>query len=220
MRIIQISGKGRVGKTTLAKFIQAEAFNLGYIPMILPFALAIKDSAAAAGITKEGDSTKYRDFCQELGATMRKREPDHWVTKTYNRIQEYMMMEVKNKQEKKKFFEYVLIQDDVRYMNELALGRDLVAYQIFLDSAKRKLEEHDAPWRTHESELLANTVETAFGSPTNNDYDALFDLFLSNGSNLKALETEVKRSLPEWLDVGFLELEELDESEFPPESYT
>ena len=41
MRIVQISGKGRVGKTTLANLIAKYSFNLGYIPVILPFVLKI-----------------------------------------------------------------------------------------------------------------------------------------------------------------------------------
>ena len=60
MRIIQISGKGRVGKTTLAHLIAKYSFELGYIPVILPFADAIKQQAAALGITKEKNSLKMK----------------------------------------------------------------------------------------------------------------------------------------------------------------
>ena len=68
MRIIQISGKGRVGKTTLAHLIAKYSLDLGFNPVILPFADAIKKMAEANGITKEADSTQYREFCQKLGA--------------------------------------------------------------------------------------------------------------------------------------------------------
>ena len=210
MRVIQISGKGRVGKTTLANLIAKYSFNLGYIPVILPFAQAIKDLANQQGITKESDSSKYREFCQELGASKRKEDEDYWVTRTFGKIQEYMVKEIDNKTEQKTHWEYVIIQDDVRYMNELALGRDLVATQIFLDSSGRKLEEADAEWRTHESETMANVIEDSLGN-INSDYEDLFDIILDNGSSLTDLETEVKISLADWLELGYLELEGYNE---------
>jgi len=210
MRIVQISGKGRVGKTTLANLIAKYSFNLGYIPVILPFAQAIKDTAAAQGITKESDSTKYREFCQELGASKRKEDEDYWVTKTFDAIQQYMIKEINNKNENKTHWEYVIIQDDVRYMNELALGRDLVALQVFIDSSGRKLEEDSAEWRNHESEILANKVEDSLGN-INSEYEDLFDIILDNGLSLHDLETEVKISLADWLEIGYLELEEYHE---------
>lgn len=210
MRIVQISGKGRVGKTTLANLIAKYSFNLGYIPVILPFAQAIKDMAASQGITKEADSTKYREFCQDLGANKRKEDEDYWVTRTYDAIQQYMMKEVNNKQEKKTHWEYVIIQDDVRYMNELALGRDLVATQIFVDSSNRKLEEADAEWRNHESETLANVVEDSLGN-LNSDYEEMFDIIIDNGGSLAEFETEVKLGLADWLEIGYLDIEEYSE---------
>lgn len=210
MRIIQISGKGRVGKTTLAQAIQRAVFDKGYNPVVLPFAKAIKEEADRLGITKDTDSSKYREFCQELGARKRAEDPDYWVTKTYEQIQEYMVKEIDNKKQGKTHYEYVIIQDDVRYMNELALGRDLVATQIFLSAGDRKLEEHKAKWRSHESEILGNAVDEAIGKD-NNDYDALFDCVISNDGSTKDLEQLVKDNLDDWLDLGYMELEEYSE---------
>lgn len=210
MRLIQISGKGRVGKTTLAHLIAKKAFDLGYIPVMLPFAGPIKEEAERQGITKDSDSAGYREFCQNLGETKRKEDPDYWVVRTFEKIQEYMIKEIDNKRNNLTHYEYVIIQDDVRYMNELATGRDLVAFQIFLDSNGRKLIEEDAAWRNHESELMANEVESSFNK-INSDYEALFDKVIDNSGNLKDLEDIVKDELSEWLEVGYLELEEYHE---------
>jgi len=212
MRIIQISGKGRVGKTTLAHLIAKHAFNLGYIPVMLPFADGIKKLAAAQGITKEGDSSAYRDFCQNIGASKRAEDPDYWVTKAYETIQEYMIKEIDNKTAKKTNYEYVIIQDDVRYMNELAFGRELVATQIFLSQGTRKLNEHNAEWRSHESEAMSNQIEKDILIPAKQeDAEEAFDIIINNDGDLEDLEHIVKQALEYWLDLGYLELEEYNE---------
>lgn len=212
MRIIQISGKGRVGKTTLAHLIAKHAFDLGYIPVMLPFADGIKKMAAAQGITKEGDSSAYRNFCQELGASKRAEDPDYWVTKAYEAIQEYMVKEIDNKIAKKTNYEYVIIQDDVRYMNELAFGRELVATQIFLSQGIRRLDEHNAEWRNHESEAMSNQIEKDMLIPVKQaNADEAFDIIINNDGDLEDLEHIVKQALEYWLDLGYLELEEYNE---------
>jgi len=212
MRIIQISGKGRVGKTTLAHLIAKYSFELGYIPVILPFADAIKQQAAALGITKEKDSSAYREFCQQLGANRRSEDPDYWVVRSYESIQEYMIKELDNKKEGKTNFEYVIIQDDVRYMNELAFGRDIVATQIFLSQGIRKLEEEDADWRNHESETLANDIEHSYKKANiQGKYDDLFDVVVTNDGELDDLDYLVKQAIEYWLDIGYLELEEYND---------
>ena len=212
MRIIQISGKGRVGKTTLAHLIAKYSFELGYIPVILPFADAIKQQAAALGITKEKDSSAYREFCQQLGANRRSEDPDYWVVRSYESIQEYMIKELDNKKEGKTNFEYVIIQDDVRYMNELAFGRDIVATQIFLSQGIRKLEEENADWRDHESETLANDIEHSYKKANiQGKYDDLFDVVVTNDGELDDLDYLVKQAIEYWLDIGYLELEEYND---------
>jgi hypothetical protein len=210
MRIIQISGKGRVGKTTLAHLIAKYSIDLGYNPVILPFAAAIKQSAEEQGITKETDSSKYREYCQELGASKRAEDPDYWITRTFETIQEYMLKEIDNKQYIRPDFEYVIIQDDVRYMNELAFGRNLVATQIFVHPDDRLLPEHNAEWRNHESETLANNYDQMLDGSQANNYVDLFDILIYNGESLKKLEEYVKKNVKEWLDIGYLELTEIE----------
>ena len=220
MRIIQISGKGRVGKTTLAKLIAKHCIDLGYIPAMVPFAQAIKDAALAEGFTKEANSEQYRKFCQDMGADKRKADEDYWVTKTYNTIQEYMVKEINNKVENKTNFEYVLIQDDVRFMNEIAFGRELSATQIFLHSAGRILPEHFATWRSHESEVLGNSIELSVNNYKQSEFDSLFDVVINNNGTEVQLEKMVKTCLTEWLSYGYIELEEytgLDEDYKGPE---
>ena len=212
MRLIQISGKGRVGKTTLASLIAKHSFELGYTPIILPFAQAIKDQALKEGITKESDSSKYREFCQKLGADKRQTDADYWVVRTFEKMQEYMVKEIDNKKEEKTYYEFVIIQDDVRYVNELALGRELAATQIFISHGDRDLEEMQAEWRSHESETLANEIETSFTKP-NSDYEDGFDVIIFNDGNLEDLDREVKNNIKDWLELGYLELEYVDETD-------
>lgn len=206
MRIIQISGKGRVGKTTLANMIAKESFNRGFIPVIIPFAASIKQLAEEKGMSKEQNSTEYRKFCQDLGEAKRNEDEDYWVVKTFATIQEYMVKEIDNKKEAKEHWEYVIIQDDVRYMNELAMGREFVATQIFLSQGNRILSEPLAEWRLHNSEVLANACEE-----TPEAYDDLFDVTIFNDGSIKELEKEVKEYLGEWLELGYLELEAYDD---------
>lgn len=208
MRIIQISGRGRVGKTSAAKIIEGLVFHRGYIPVILPFADALKKAAEELGYSKEGNPQEYRKFCQELGASKRKENPEYWIEKTFEKIQEYMLKEVDNKAESKTFWEYVIIQDDVRYMNELALGRELAATQIFIDSGGRSLVEEDAEWRNHESEKLANDAEDSFGLP-NSEYEDLFDFIFVNNETTIELKADLSESIDNILDSGKLEIEEL-----------
>lgn len=211
MRIIQISGRGRVGKTTLAKFIAKKAFDMGYIPVFLPFAESLKLEAESKGFGKDTNPVEYRKYCQELGASKRKADADYWVDKTYEKIQEYMVKELDKKASQDKNWEYLLIQDDVRFMNELVLGRDLAATQIFIDSGGRKLEDEDASWRSHESETLANAVETSF-CIMNSEYEDIFDDVVMNNASIKELEAEVKDKLTDWLDMGYLELEDVNDT--------
>lgn len=217
MRIFQISGKGRVGKTTLAELIAKHVFELGYNPVLLPFADAIKKAAEAQGLSKDKDSTKYRDFCQELGARKRAEDPDYWVVKAFETIQEYMVKEIDNKKANKKHYEYVIIQDDTRYMNELALGRDLAATQIFLSEGLRTLPEAKATWRDHESEVLGNMTELGLNSD-NSDYTELFDIVVINDDSTTDLEKIVKESIQYWLDLGRLELDDYDDETNPSDS--
>jgi guanylate kinase len=210
MKIIQISGKGRVGKTTLANEIQKLAFDLGYIPIIIPFANAIKTAASLNGLSKENNPEEYRKFCQQIGAEKRKEDPDYWVVRSFESIQNLMLKEVDNKKENKKHWEYVIIQDDVRYMNEIAFGRELAAIQIFIDSGMRKLLEHDAEWRSHESEEMANAVEESFFKP-NSNYEEIFDVIIFNGGTLEEFIEEINESIEEWLDIASLDVEEENE---------
>lgn len=207
MRLIQLSGIGRVGKTTAAHMICKAAFNLGYRPVIVPFAQAIKMDAAEKGITKEANSQKYREYCQAIGAKKRKEDPEYWVNKTYKTIHEYMLKEVDNKKSHTNW-EYVIVQDDVRYMNELAFGRNLAAIQLFIHAGDRVVDEANADWRQHESETLANQVVAFMGSP-NSEYDELFDSVIENSGTLTELEEMIKENINDWLDSAWIELEEI-----------
>jgi hypothetical protein len=210
MRIIQISGKGRVGKTTVAKILEALSYESGYIPVMLPFAKSLKEEAENAGFPKETNPDEYRKFCQELGAAKRKEDPEYWINKTFERIQELMVKEVDNKLEKKPYWEYVIIQDDVRYMNEIALGRELAATQLFIDSGGRTLPENDAEWRQHESEELANKVEDSFGLP-NSQYEDIFDFIVVNNETKAELKADIVEMFDSIIDLGKLEIEEIGE---------
>jgi dephospho-CoA kinase len=215
MRIIQISGMGRVGKTTVAHAIAKIVFEMGYTPVIIPFAKGIKDEAASRGIDKDKTPDQYREFCQEIGAKKREEDPEYWVTQAFNEIENHMVREIKDKAAGKNYWERVIIQDDVRYMNELAFGRDLAATQLFICANGRKLREHDAEWRNHESEVLANILEKDFTSKRNEHMD-LFDVVIDNGNSLEDLNTIIKEDIEEWLELGSLELESIDEI---PEDY-
>ena len=121
MHIIMIAGKAGVGKTTLAKIIAAEAFEKGLIPVMQSFAKPIKDEAYSKGYTKEEFPEKYREYCQKMGAQMRKMDPDYWVNLMANVFEKEIAKEKEALKEGKKFWERCLIIDDCRYMNELKL---------------------------------------------------------------------------------------------------
>lgn len=176
MITILLAGQARVGKTTAANLIASHAKKQELKPVILPFADAIKKEAESMGYAKDKDPVAYRAFCQNIGMSKRKENPDHWINLFKKRWIELEEKDKKNAQDLDKLWkETVVIVDDCRYLNELNLGKSIGAKCVFISRGKRVLEDQDAEWRKHESEEMANEFEAG-----NKDYMDLFDFVIRN----------------------------------------
>lgn len=194
MKVIQISGVGRVGKTTLASLIAEYAVDQGFIPLMVPFAKALKEEAAELGYNKDDNPEEYRKFCQKHGAGRREEDPDYWVKKARIEIEKAKLSELERRRRGKRTWEHLILQDDVRYMNELAYGRDIGAYQIFVTPFERMIMEENDPWRHHESERLANLVEAG-----DRRYTDVFHEYVINDKSIPKLNTFMKKHFFTWI---------------------
>jgi hypothetical protein len=192
-----LGGKARVGKTTLAKWLSEYAYNNGYSPVLCPFAGGLKDEAESLGYSKEKDAAQSRAFCQELGSSMREQDPDYWVKKFREKVKDlYAKEQEALKADPDTWHEKVIIVDDCRYSNEIAAARDLRALTIFLTHGERELIDHNAEWRTHESETLANEIELG-----NKDYKEMFHYVLKNNATERNFKEKTQQKFEEWFHV-------------------
>ena len=192
-----IGGKARVGKTTLAKWLSEYAYNEGYTPVILPFANALKQEAESKGYSKDKNPEEYRAFCQKLGSDMRSKDPDYWVKRFREKITSmYDQEKAALEADPDTWHEKVVIVDDCRYMNEVAVARDLRALTVFVAAGSRKLPEANAEWRTHESEALANSMEA-----NDKNYTEVFDYVIYNNGTEKQYKDKTNQKFEEWFHI-------------------
>jgi hypothetical protein len=189
-------GKARVGKTTVTKWFSEFLYNKGYSPVIIPFADIIKQEVEKTGITKESNPEQYRIACQVLGSSMRKLNPDYWIIKFEEKLNEIKKLDIENLEiSPKNWHEKCVLVDDCRYLNETNYGRKIDALQIFIAHGKRNLIEHNAEWRNHESEDMANKIESG-----NLNYSEIFHYRLFNETSLSDFKTKATGLFEDWLD--------------------
>lgn len=193
MELIIISGPARVGKSTLANLLAKESFELGLVPKLLSFADPLKEEAEERGYSKEKDTEEYRKFCQELGASYREVNPDHWVTLFERKLNTVLIEEQVDLHKNNPYWERCVIVDDCRYQNEVGLGLKYNATMIFLSSGNRDLPEANASWRKHHSETLAKEVE-------NGDEEKIqwYDFHLLNDGDIENLSIKARTMAPIW----------------------
>lgn len=195
-----IGGKARVGKTTLANIVAEYCVNNNFTPRMVPFAYGIKKAAELKGLTKDSNPKEYREFCQNLGESMRIKNPDHWVNEWKLKVEEIAKEEqvALNEQTNNDipFKERIVIVDDCRYMNEIAAARDYNANTIFVKQGKRKLFEDDGEWRKHESETLANKIEE-----NDKNYLDIFKFKIPNDSSIDVFKKHILKNIPIWFDL-------------------
>lgn len=202
MQIILICGKGRVGKTTVARLLAKKVFESGQIPQMISFAAPLKEDAELKGYKKEDNPKKYREYCQQIGEGQREIDPDFWIKLFNERVEISRNDEEKAISCKEKYWERVIICDDCRYLNELAYGRLNEATLLFVTSDNRELIEEDAEWRMHKSEEMATSLNTG--------KDALLKIFtdvIPNEGSEKDLEKLINANYKIW---SGLEVECLD----------
>lgn len=197
MITIVLVGKARVGKTTAAEHIMAQAKkHFDCKPVIVPFAKAIKDAAAAAGFTKDKNPEEYRAYCQSVGESKRAEDPDHWIKMFEEEWRTYAVKDEQLMNDPAKLWkERVVIVDDCRYLNELNLAKRLGAKIVFIASDNRKLEANDAEWRKHESEELSNQLDVDM-----KDHAQYFDFVIKNGGSLEDFITKLNERTALLLD--------------------
>jgi len=189
--MILISGQAGVGKSMLAKLIAEEVFRLGLKPVFLSFASPLKEDAVRKGYSKEDNPVKYREYCQEIGAARREEDPDYWVVKFDESLQDIVKEEKKDIEANAKYWERVVIVDDCRYVNELAYGVLYNATTLFMAYGERTIEDFE--WRKHPSEEMSRSLE--------NGEDILLHQFsdvVYNDSSESDLIKIVKANVPIW----------------------
>lgn len=152
MQVVGFAGPARVGKTEITKALAKVARDAGWRVEVIPFAQPLKQEAYARGFGKESDPGGYRTFCQEHGAAMRAEDENYWLSRWQEMVEKQWdnCKEVDGPP-------LLIIADDVRYDNEHQAVRKGGGNVVFLHPGNRELDEASAPWRTHESEMLANT---------------------------------------------------------------
>ena len=193
MELIIISGIAKVGKSTLAHLIAKEAFNLGFKPIILPFAGPLKDEANARGFTKDDKPIEYREFCQIHGALKRESDPNYWVKKFEDRLIEICEEELNSLKANEPYWQRIVIVDDCRYENELSVAKKYKACTIFLSPGSRDLVDMKSTWRTHHSESMATKIEKG-----DNELLELFDYVITNDDDVDNLEMRAAAMSPIW----------------------
>ena len=155
MYVIGFAGPARVGKTYMTEALAAAATSAGWEVRVIPFAKPLKDDAAAEGFTKTQDPDGYRKYCQEVGAEARAKDPNVWLTRWRDLLKETRNNHFNDDTNNKPL---LVIADDVRYENELEASSSANGTNVCLSAEDRELEDAGADWRTHESEMLANTM--------------------------------------------------------------
>ena len=177
MKIIAVGGLAQAGKTTAVQAAAQYLFEKGYHPVLEQFARPLKLAAASLGFYKGGDTDHlYRWFCQTIGQKCRAIDPD-WVPKRLADRLDVLAQEESDElliDEDATWSERVVLIDDVRYMNELALIEKYSGKTMFISAARRlpTLDEED--WRKHDSEVLATKYENGLIP------DETFNITLSN----------------------------------------
>ena len=193
--MILIAGQAGVGKSTLANFIAEEAFKKGLTPVLLSFASPLKEEAARKGYGKEVNPKKYRKYCQEIGAARRAEDPDYWVRRFDDKVKKIQAEEQLAVQSSGKFWERVIIIDDARYPNELAYGQLYDAASIFISAKGRDDLDLDAPFRQHESELLAQRIDNGVASSLLRGFD---NIIFNDEEGIEGLKASAVEMVPEW----------------------
>lgn len=154
MIVVGLSGKARTGKSHLTRELFTAAENLGWEVRVAPFAGPLKREAAEKGFGKDENPSAYREYCQTHGAGMRAEDPDHWVRKWYKDIEVLRVEEMDIDKP------LLVLVDDVRYQNEVDILRRKGGTVCYVKHGKRPIDDPDGEWRKHESELIANELET------------------------------------------------------------
>lgn len=160
MIVIGLSGKARTGKSSLTRQLYSAAEQLGWDVEVAPFAGPLKRAAAKkhgysdVAKFKEEMPDVYRSECQATGAGERAKDPDHWVKLWMDDIAELrkMEMDIDNP--------LLVLVDDVRYQNEIDALAKGGGTTCFVKHGKRPIDDPTGEWRKHESELIANELET------------------------------------------------------------
>lgn len=174
MQIVALTGQARSGKTHVVQELAKIAFNKGLLPVFVSFAGALKREAAEIGYDKETMPDKYRQYCQARGAEMRINDSDYWVKQTAKEIIAIAQSEKESIENNDKHWERVVLIDDVRYVNEIALIAKMDGVFIHVYAGDR-LPDPDGYWRQHESEDLSKAIDD-----TKDNLDQREVIFCSN----------------------------------------
>lgn len=188
MIILGFSGRARTGKSTLSHELYDAAVSAGWEVKIKPFAGPLKAEAERRGFGKTKNPEGYRKFCQEHGAGMRAKDPDHWVNLWYQDMKKEWTNEMRGSTNP-----VMYLVDDVRYLNELVMLNKIGATAAFVKHGKRTIEDPNGQWRLHESEALANIFEQTPDKDLRTRKEGHYDLVVWNDSDLDSVKRWAKK---------------------------